>query len=116
MVAASPSSYPARFTLCRVYRLLGAPVLYAPHLKKLSLSEIQLDNLMHVVSERGALEAHAVGISLWQELADRATDMYGRSVTDVSYEKCVGTDSSCQTTSSRRCSTRRTPRCMGCGH
>lgn len=84
MVSQSPSSYPARFTLIRVYRLLGAPGLYALHLKKLSLSEIQLDNLLHVVSERGALEAHAAGIALWQDHADRATDMYGRSVTDVS--------------------------------
>ncbi|GMK53932.1 hypothetical protein CspeluHIS016_0105180 [Cutaneotrichosporon spelunceum] len=83
MAAASPSCYHARFTMCHVYRLLGAPALYEPHLKQLSLSEIQLDNLLHVVSERGALEAHAAGISLWQELESRATDMYGRSVTDL---------------------------------
>lgn len=84
MVGQSPSCYPARFTLVAVYRLLAAPALYAPHLKKLSLSEIQLDNLLHVVSERGALEASAAGCRLWQDHADRATDMYGRSVTDVS--------------------------------
>ncbi|BEI85550.1 hypothetical protein CcaverHIS002_0509510 [Cutaneotrichosporon cavernicola] len=83
MVAASHSCYHARFTLCRVYRLLGAPALYAPHLKQLSLSEVQLDNLLHVVSERGSLEAHAAGITLWEELEGRATEMYGRSVTDL---------------------------------
>ncbi|CAK9781194.1 hypothetical protein CC85DRAFT_331142 [Cutaneotrichosporon oleaginosum] len=83
MVAASPSSYYARFTLCRVYRLLGAPGLYAQHLKKMSLSEIQLDNLLHIVSERGGIEADAAGIALWTELEGRATDMYGRAVTDL---------------------------------
>lgn len=85
MVSQSPSSYPAHFTLVRVYRLLGAAPLYFDHLKKLSLSEIQLDNLLHVVTERGALEAQASGkLTQWEDPANRATDMYGRSVTDVS--------------------------------
>lgn len=70
-----------------MYRLLGAPSLYLPHLSKLDLAEIQLDNLLHVVSERGGMEAHLAASELseaWITVTGKAEAMYSRSATDVS--------------------------------
>ncbi|KAL1411365.1 mitochondrial distribution and morphology [Vanrija albida] len=80
----SPSSFSARFTLVRVYRLLRAPAMYIPHLDKLGLSEIQLDNLAHVLIERGGLEARIGGSAKqWGQTATKAAVMYQRSATDL---------------------------------
>lgn len=88
IIAKSPSSFDARFTLARVYRLLAAPGAYVPHLAKLNLSEIQLDNLLHVVSERGGVEARAGGKDVakaWSDIVEKASLMYTRGATDVSW-------------------------------
>lgn len=87
ILANSPSAFGARFTLVRVYRLLRAPALYLPHLAKLDLTEIQLDNLLHIVSERGGLEARLAGpmaAKTWGDIVAKAATMYQRSVTEVS--------------------------------
>jgi N-terminal acetyltransferase B complex non-catalytic subunit len=86
MLTRSPSAFGARFTLVRVYRLLRAPALYIPHLAKLDLTEIQLDNLLHIVSERGGLEARVAGPAVakaWGEVVAKAVTMYSRSATEV---------------------------------
>lgn len=85
IVSRSPSSFSTRFTLVRVYRLLRAPAMYVAHLDKLGLSEIQLDNLAHVMIERGgALEARIGGAAKqWGEMAAKAALMYQRSATDL---------------------------------
>ncbi|WOO81229.1 N-alpha-acetyltransferase 25, NatB auxiliary subunit [Vanrija pseudolonga] len=85
IVSRSPSSFAARFTLVRVYRLLRAPAMYIAQLDKLGLSEIQLDNLAHVMIERGgALEARIGGAAKqWHEMSTKAALMYQRSATDL---------------------------------
>lgn len=86
MLTRSPSAFGARFTLVRVYRLLRAPALYIPHLAKLDLTEIQLDNLLHIVSERGGLEARVAGPAVakaWGDVVAKAVTMYSRSATEV---------------------------------
>ncbi|WVF71131.1 hypothetical protein IAT40_005928 [Kwoniella sp. CBS 6097] len=79
----SPACVHARYLLIRLYRLIGAPSLISPHLKALNLSEIQLDNLLHVLTERGASEVLLAGEqALWSDQTDKAVGMYKRTATD----------------------------------
>lgn len=81
----SPSSSSARFTLVKVYRLLGAGPAIVPHVAKLNFTEIQLDNLLHVFTERGAVEAELGGYKkTWDDLVAKARYMYNRAGNDVS--------------------------------
>ncbi|WVQ83099.1 hypothetical protein IAT38_005237 [Cryptococcus sp. DSM 104549] len=74
----------AHFLLIRLYRLIGAPSLIVPHLTRLDVSEIQLDNILHVVLERGGGEAAVGKLSeVWAKHVKKATDMYARSATDL---------------------------------
>lgn len=85
MLKHSPSSFPARLTLVRIYRFLGAGPAVAPHMQKLNLTEIQFDNLAHIFTERGALEAELGGYKkTWDDLVSKAQFMYSRCASDVS--------------------------------
>lgn len=65
--------------------LVGATSLIRPHLTTLGLSEIQLDNLLHITVERGAIEALvAKNDGIWSSHANKALNMYQRTASDVS--------------------------------
>ncbi|WVQ99727.1 hypothetical protein IAU59_006869 [Kwoniella sp. CBS 9459] len=79
----SPTCVHARYLLLRLYRLIGAPSLIPPHLKTLNISEIQLDNVLHVYTERGASEVLLAGEQgFWSEQTDKAIGMYKRTSVD----------------------------------
>nr|ODN99855.1 hypothetical protein L204_02295 [Cryptococcus depauperatus CBS 7855] len=79
----SPVCMHAHYLLIRLYRLIGAPSLIPVHLEKLGLTEIQLDNLLHVILERGGGEAViARNIDTWSSHVDQAIAMYQRVASD----------------------------------
>ncbi|ODN77635.1 hypothetical protein L202_04793 [Cryptococcus amylolentus CBS 6039] len=86
IVEKSPVCMYARYLLIRLYRLVGAPLKSLPHLTKLSLSEIQLDNLLHVFTERGGAGEAVLSKSdkEWKEggLVEKATGMYKRTAVE----------------------------------
>ncbi|OCF31945.1 hypothetical protein I316_06328 [Kwoniella heveanensis BCC8398] len=83
IITHSPACVQARYLLIRLYRLTGAPSLIPAHLKTLNLSEIQLDNLLHVYTERGASEVLLTGEQgLWSDQTDKAVAMYKRTTAD----------------------------------
>ncbi|WVW84264.1 hypothetical protein I302_106294 [Kwoniella bestiolae CBS 10118] len=83
IVKDSPACSHARYLLIRLYRLIGVPSLVSPHLTQLKLSEIQLDNLLHVFTERGACESILGGNQdLWTDHMKRSGDMYQRTSVD----------------------------------
>jgi hypothetical protein len=62
----------------------GAPSLLVPHLTTLKPTEVQLDNLLHVLFERGAGEAELGAYQdTWDDLEAKARAMYKRTATDV---------------------------------
>ncbi|WVR06742.1 hypothetical protein IAU60_003777 [Kwoniella sp. DSM 27419] len=83
IVEESPACAHARYLLIRLYRLIGAPRLISSHLEALKLSEIKLDNLLHVYTERGGAES-VMGKTqaVWADHADKAKQMYKRTSTD----------------------------------
>ncbi|KIR36189.1 hypothetical protein I352_01135 [Cryptococcus deuterogattii MMRL2647] len=73
----SPICMHAHYLLIRLYRLIG------PHLTALGLSEIQLDNLLHITVERGAIEALVTkNAGIWLSHTDKAVNMYQRTASD----------------------------------
>lgn len=67
--------------------LVGAASLIGPHLTALGLSEIQLDNLLHITVERGAIESLVTkNVGIWLSHADKAVNMYQRTASDVSLD------------------------------
>ena len=100
IIRKSPSCASAHFLLVRLYRLIGgldvsllgscslltgAPSLVAAPLSAIKPTEIQLDNLLHSLFERGATDA-LVGqtTAVFRTYADQANSMYKKSATDVS--------------------------------
>lgn len=83
VVANSPSAAGARLALVRVYRLLGAPGLAAPHADKLKLSEVQLDALGWVFERADDLRALQAQAGAWADFAGKAEAMYARSRADL---------------------------------
>ncbi|WVQ72776.1 hypothetical protein IAR50_002336 [Cryptococcus sp. DSM 104548] len=83
IVKKSPVCMYARYLLVRLYRLVGAPQKSFPHMTKLSLSEIQLENLLHVFVERGGAGEAVLSNTEkeWKEggLVEKATAMYKRT-------------------------------------
>lgn len=99
----SPICMHAHYLLIRLYRLIGkynkslqsdvlnifvgAASLIGPHLTALGLSEIQLDNLLHITVERGAIEALVTkNAGIWLSHTDKAVNMYQRTASDVSLD------------------------------
>nr|XP_018262725.1 uncharacterized protein I303_04205 [Kwoniella dejecticola CBS 10117]OBR84883.1 hypothetical protein I303_04205 [Kwoniella dejecticola CBS 10117] len=79
----SPASAHARYFLIRLYRLIGAPSLVGPHLTALKISEIQLDNLLHIFTERGAAESLlGENREIWSDHAKKSGEMYLRTSVD----------------------------------
>ncbi|OCF74339.1 hypothetical protein I204_04710 [Kwoniella mangroviensis CBS 8886] len=79
----SPACAHGRFLLIRLYRLIGAPSLIGPHLSSLKLSEIQIDNLLHIYTERGACESLlGANEELWNDHMKKSGDMYQRTLVD----------------------------------
>lgn len=63
--------------------LVGAASLIGPHLTALGLSEIQLDNLLHITVERGAIESLVTkNVGIWLSHTDKAVNMYQRTASD----------------------------------
>ncbi|WWC88996.1 uncharacterized protein L201_003913 [Kwoniella dendrophila CBS 6074] len=83
IVKDSPACAHAHYLLIRLYRLIGAPSLVSSHLSTLKLSEIQLDNLLHVFSERGSAES-LLGNNqeTWNDHLKKSGDMYQRTAID----------------------------------
>jgi N-terminal acetyltransferase B complex non-catalytic subunit len=112
----SPSELRAHFLLIRLYRLIGealaslwilasadetrtkrlglilagAPALLVSSLEHIQPTEIQLDNLLHVYTERGTDAVLGQTGSIWEMYADKAKLMYKRSASDVSVKVIVG--------------------------
>ncbi|WWD16993.1 hypothetical protein CI109_101429 [Kwoniella shandongensis] len=84
----SPANLHAHYLLIRLYRLIGAFSLVPSHLSALKLSEIQLDNMFHVVLERSGGES-VVGDNqeVWMGHVKKASDMYKR--TDLDFPEYV---------------------------
>lgn len=62
----------------------GAPSLISTHVNKLQPTEIQLDTLLHIFSERGALDALlGQSIAVLTMYGDKAEAMYKKTSTDV---------------------------------
>nr|KIR49824.1 hypothetical protein I312_00916 [Cryptococcus bacillisporus CA1280] len=79
----SPICMHAHYLLIRLYRLIGAASLIGPHLTALGLSEIQLDNLLHITVERGAIESLVTkNVGIWLSHTDKAVNMYQRTASD----------------------------------
>ncbi|WWD03229.1 hypothetical protein V865_001280 [Kwoniella europaea PYCC6329] len=79
----SPACAHGKYLLIRLYRLIGAPSLTATHLNSLKLSEIQLDNLLHIYTERGACESLlGANEGLWNDHMKKSGDMYQRTLVD----------------------------------
>jgi hypothetical protein len=71
----------------------GAPGLMVNPLESLKLAEIQLDTLLHVANERGALDATAGQVGrVLEEVLERASVTYTRSASSVS----LSNDSTCR--------------------
>ncbi|WRT66679.1 uncharacterized protein IL334_003639 [Kwoniella shivajii] len=79
----SPACAHGHYLLIRLYRLIGAYSLIPPHLSSLKISEIQLDNLLHIFTERGASES-ILGNNqeIWNDHMKKAGDMYQRTSID----------------------------------
>ncbi|OWZ57752.1 hypothetical protein C368_00920 [Cryptococcus neoformans 125.91] len=91
----SPICMHAHYLLIRLYRLIGAASLIGPHLTTLGLSEIQLDNLLHITVERGAIEALvAKNDDIWSSHANKALNMYQRTASDFPeyVKECLGNE------------------------
>ncbi|WWC69868.1 uncharacterized protein I206_103811 [Kwoniella pini CBS 10737] len=83
IVKNSPACAHARYLLIRLYRLIGASSLIAPHLTSLKISEIQLDNLLHVFTERGAAESiYSNNQEIWTDHMKKSGEMYQRTSID----------------------------------
>ncbi|KAK4685849.1 N-terminal acetyltransferase B complex non-catalytic subunit, partial [Tremellales sp. Uapishka_1] len=84
IVGNSPSSAHARYLLIRTYRLIGAPTLLHSHLTAIKPAEIQHDNLMHSVFERGSSDVVSGKLQkVWSDQSDLAEAMYKRSAVDL---------------------------------
>lgn len=81
IVATSPSAAGARLSLIRVYRILMAPSLAAPHAEKLKLSEVQLDALGWVFER--ADDFRALKPEYWADFVGKSEAMYARSRSDL---------------------------------
>ncbi|KAK8864694.1 hypothetical protein IAR55_001946 [Kwoniella newhampshirensis] len=80
----SPACLHAHYLLIRLYRLIGAFSLATPHLLKLTLSEVQLDNMFHVALERSGGEVVAADSQeVWMGHVKKASDMYKRTNLDL---------------------------------
>lgn len=78
------SSSASRFVTAVMAERSGAPSLVVAPLEQLKLAEIQLDTLLHIVTERSSVDLPLGRLSAVIDLyRDRVEAMYSRTATDV---------------------------------